>query len=358
MSEIALRLGVTISTASGGRRAHLVSTGRLNRITTTRPTGFQVRVSATARGVEALGAHAGEAEHAPAPPPVGTPRSTVSLTSSRAPSGSSPTRSRSPRPTRPQPQGASRDPPVPARRLEAERHAPSAAALFVAGILAWGSLKQELLPDISPRSSPSSPPYPGGAPRIVTEQVAKPIERADPGVPGLTQPRSTSANSFAFVTRPVRLRRLDLDDAVASIEAQPPDDEVCRTGVDPTVGARASQLPRRSSSRPVSAGRLDGSPDGRGHRPNRDHPRAPGDPRRRVGRASPAGLEDRLDHLDRRRWPRPASRCSRRSASSRREQRDDPRRRAADRRGPDPGLRRSGRFDSIEEIRKSSPWSA
>ena len=52
MSEIALRLGVTISTASGAVE-HLVSTGLLSRIDD--PTNRrQVRVSATARGVEAL----------------------------------------------------------------------------------------------------------------------------------------------------------------------------------------------------------------------------------------------------------------------------------------------------------------
>ena len=69
-----------------------------------------------------------------------------------------------------------------------------AAALFVAGILAWGSLKQELLPDVSFPIVTVVAPYPGAGASDVTEQVAKPIERAVSGVPGLTQLRSTSAN--------------------------------------------------------------------------------------------------------------------------------------------------------------------
>ena len=51
----------------------------------------------------------------------------------------------------PEPQPPERnphEPPVPARRRQAERHAPAGGALFVAGISAWGNLKQELLPDI------------------------------------------------------------------------------------------------------------------------------------------------------------------------------------------------------------------
>ena len=110
-----------------------------------------------------------------------------------------------------------------------------AAALFVAGILAWGSLKQELLPDISFPIVTVVAPYPGAGAADVTEQVAKPIERAVSGVPGLTQLRSTSANSFAFVLAQFDYGT-DLDKAVASIEAN------LRTtslpnGVDPTVGA-------------------------------------------------------------------------------------------------------------------------
>src|SRR6185503_15584645 len=77
-------------------------------------------------------------------------------------------------------------------------------------------------------------PFPGAGAADVTEQVSKPIERAISGVPGLTQLRSTSANSFAFVLAQFDYGT-DLDKATAAIEAN------LRTaslpqGVDPTVG--------------------------------------------------------------------------------------------------------------------------
>jgi HAE1 family hydrophobic/amphiphilic exporter-1 len=110
-----------------------------------------------------------------------------------------------------------------------------AAALFVAGILAWGSLKQELLPDVSFPIVTVIAPYPGAGAADVTEQVTKPVERAVSGVPGLDQLQSTSANSFAFVVAQFDYGA-DLDGAVAAIE------ENIRTanlpsGVEPTVAA-------------------------------------------------------------------------------------------------------------------------
>jgi hydrophobic/amphiphilic exporter-1 (mainly G- bacteria), HAE1 family len=92
-----------------------------------------------------------------------------------------------------------------------------AAGLFVAGILAWGSLKQELLPDVSFPVVTVVAPFPGAGAADVTEQVAKPIERAISGVPGLTQLQSTSANSFAFVLAQFEYGT-DLDEATATIE--------------------------------------------------------------------------------------------------------------------------------------------
>jgi len=110
-----------------------------------------------------------------------------------------------------------------------------AAALFVAGVLAWGSLKQELLPDVSFPIVTVIAPYPGAGAADVTEQVTKPIERAVSGAPGLDQLQSTSANSFAFVVAQFDYGA-DLDEAVATIE------ENIRTsnlpgGVEPTVAA-------------------------------------------------------------------------------------------------------------------------
>ncbi len=74
-----------------------------------------------------------------------------------------------------------------------------AGALFVAGILAWGSLKQELLPDIEFPVITVIAPLPGAGAADVAEQVTKPIERAISGVPRLESLQSTSANSLALV---------------------------------------------------------------------------------------------------------------------------------------------------------------
>ena len=74
-----------------------------------------------------------------------------------------------------------------------------AGALFIAGISAWGSLKQELLPDIEFPVITVVAPYPGAGAEDVAEQVAEPIERAISGVPRLELLQSTSANSVSLV---------------------------------------------------------------------------------------------------------------------------------------------------------------
>jgi HAE1 family hydrophobic/amphiphilic exporter-1 len=74
-----------------------------------------------------------------------------------------------------------------------------AAALFVAGISAWGSLQQELLPDIQFPVLTVIAPYPGASASDVAEQVTKPIERAISGTARLQQIQSTSANSVSLV---------------------------------------------------------------------------------------------------------------------------------------------------------------
>jgi hydrophobic/amphiphilic exporter-1 (mainly G- bacteria), HAE1 family len=74
-----------------------------------------------------------------------------------------------------------------------------ATALFIAGLAAWGNLKQELLPDIEFPVITVIAPYPGAGAADVAEQVAKPIERAISGVPRLDSLQSTSANSIALV---------------------------------------------------------------------------------------------------------------------------------------------------------------
>ncbi len=74
-----------------------------------------------------------------------------------------------------------------------------AVALFVAGASAWGSLKQELLPDIDFPVITVVTPYPGAGSSDVTEQVTKPIENAISGVPRLEVIQSTSSNSISLV---------------------------------------------------------------------------------------------------------------------------------------------------------------
>ena len=74
-----------------------------------------------------------------------------------------------------------------------------AAALFIAGILAWGDLKQELLPDIEFPVITVIAPLPGAGAADVAEQVTKPIERAISGVPRLESLQSTSVNSLSLI---------------------------------------------------------------------------------------------------------------------------------------------------------------
>ena len=74
-----------------------------------------------------------------------------------------------------------------------------AFGLFFAGISAWSSLKQELLPDIDFPVITVIAPYPGVGAADVAEQVTKPIERAVAGVPRLEGLSSSSANSIAIV---------------------------------------------------------------------------------------------------------------------------------------------------------------
>jgi hydrophobic/amphiphilic exporter-1 (mainly G- bacteria), HAE1 family len=74
-----------------------------------------------------------------------------------------------------------------------------AGALFIAGVSAWGSLKQELLPDIEFPVITVIAPYPGAGSEDVAAQVAVPIERAISGVARLETVQSTSANSIALV---------------------------------------------------------------------------------------------------------------------------------------------------------------
>jgi HAE1 family hydrophobic/amphiphilic exporter-1 len=110
-----------------------------------------------------------------------------------------------------------------------------AAALFGGGIVAWGSLKQELLPDVSFPVATVLAPYPGASADDVAGQVVEPIERAVQSVAGIDQVRSTSANSIGFVTAQFEYGT-DVDEATTAMEEaiaalELPD------GVDPSVQA-------------------------------------------------------------------------------------------------------------------------
>jgi HAE1 family hydrophobic/amphiphilic exporter-1 len=74
-----------------------------------------------------------------------------------------------------------------------------AVALFIAGVSAWGSLKQELLPDIDFPVITVIAPLPGAGAADVAEQLTKPIERSIASIPRLSNLSSSSANSIAIV---------------------------------------------------------------------------------------------------------------------------------------------------------------
>ncbi len=110
-----------------------------------------------------------------------------------------------------------------------------AAALFVAGISAWNSLQQELLPDIEFPVISVFAPYPGAGASDVAEQVAKPIEQAISGVPRLQVLQSTSANSIAVVIAQFTFGT-DVKETLAAVQ-QNIDAAGLPASVDPTASA-------------------------------------------------------------------------------------------------------------------------
>lgn len=110
-----------------------------------------------------------------------------------------------------------------------------AAALFVAGILAWGDLKQELLPDIELPVITVIAPNPGAGAADVAQQVTRPIERAISGVPRLERLQSTSANSIAVVVAQFSFGS-DVKETLSTIE-QNLDAAGLPAAVQPTVSA-------------------------------------------------------------------------------------------------------------------------
>ena len=116
-----------------------------------------------------------------------------------------------------------------------------AFALFIAGISAWGSLKQELLPDIDFPVITVVAPFPGAGATDVSEQVTKPIERSIQSVPRLTSLRSTSANSIALIVAQFSFGT-DVKATQATIEQN-----VGNLGLPPSVDPQISALNINSS---------------------------------------------------------------------------------------------------------------
>jgi hydrophobic/amphiphilic exporter-1 (mainly G- bacteria), HAE1 family len=74
-----------------------------------------------------------------------------------------------------------------------------AVAFFLAGIVSWGQLRQELLPDIELPFVSVIAQLPGAGAEDVVTQLTEPIERVVGNVPRLEQMQSTSANSLSLV---------------------------------------------------------------------------------------------------------------------------------------------------------------
>ncbi|HET8785790.1 MAG TPA: efflux RND transporter permease subunit [Candidatus Limnocylindrales bacterium] len=111
-----------------------------------------------------------------------------------------------------------------------------AAALFIAGISAWGRLQQELLPDIDFPVITVVAPLPGASATDVASQVAEPIERAISGVPRLEKLQSTSANSVALVVAQFSFGT-DVKETQATIE-----DNIAGAGLPQSVKPDVSAL--------------------------------------------------------------------------------------------------------------------
>ncbi|MFZ9218533.1 MAG: efflux RND transporter permease subunit [Candidatus Limnocylindrus sp.] len=75
-----------------------------------------------------------------------------------------------------------------------------ALAIFGGGAASWGSLKQELLPNIDFPIVTIIAPYPGAGTADVAEQVAVPIEAAVASVAGVESLRSVSTTGLGFVS--------------------------------------------------------------------------------------------------------------------------------------------------------------
>ncbi|MFO1539667.1 MAG: efflux RND transporter permease subunit [Chloroflexota bacterium] len=94
-----------------------------------------------------------------------------------------------------------------------------AAGVFLAGLFAWGQLRQELLPDVDLPIVTVISALPGAGAEDVAAQVTEPVERALANIPRLEQLQSTSANSLSLVVAQFSFGT-DVKETLASIDQQ------------------------------------------------------------------------------------------------------------------------------------------
>ncbi|MFN8622293.1 MAG: efflux RND transporter permease subunit [Chloroflexota bacterium] len=110
-----------------------------------------------------------------------------------------------------------------------------AVGLFLSGLVAWGQLRQELLPDIELPIITVISALPGAGAEDVASTVTEPIERALQNVPRLEKTQSTSANSLSLVVAQFSYGT-DLKETLATINTQL-DGATLPEGVNPRVTA-------------------------------------------------------------------------------------------------------------------------
>jgi len=105
------------------------------------------------------------------------------------------------------------------------------AAMLIGGVLAWPTLRQEMLPEIDLEVVTVTAPYPGAAPAEVEEALVTRIEEAVQGLSGVKRVRSTAAEGVASVSvelhagEDVSRRMADIRAHVDAIEGWPDEAE-------------------------------------------------------------------------------------------------------------------------------------
>ncbi len=194
------------------------------------------------------------------------------------------------------------------------------AALFISGLVAWGSLHQELLPDIELPFITVIAAQPGAGAEDVAQQVTVPIEQAIKSVPRLEALSSTSANSLSLVIAQFEYGT-NIKDTQRGHRDAPWARRRCPSASTPRVSAV------NINDQPVivaAVGPAAGADDARGcrrrggHRAHRAAAAHPGHPRC-LGRRPDRWHDHAPRHHPRpdRRWPMPGSASSRSRACSR-----------------------------------------